>query len=71
MNDDVLVEERGGELEEGEGEGRALGESRLVAEAEDVGFDFGRDLGERRRGRRGGHAGLKGETREENGLVVE
>ena len=50
MENDVLVEKRGGELEEGEGEGRALCESRWIAETEDVRLDFGRDGGERRRG---------------------
>ena len=37
---DVLVEERGGKLEEGEGESGGLCERRLIAESEDVCFDF-------------------------------
>jgi len=43
---DVSVEERGGELEEGEGETGRLRECRLVAELEDILLDFDGEEGE-------------------------
>jgi len=48
----VFVEERGGKLEEGEGESGGLCERRLIAESEDVSFDFDGE------GRKSGHAEL-------------
>jgi len=66
MKDDVFVEERGGELEESEGEGQALRQSRLIAEAEDVGFDLGRDVG-KGKGGGGRHAEYPGSMMSEEG----
>ena len=61
VNNDTIVEEGGGELEEGEGEERAFGESRWIAEAEDVPLHF-RGKTRERSGRGGGgeHVELKG-----------
>jgi len=53
LEDDASIEERRGELKEGEGETGCLCERGLVAELEDFLLDFGGEEGERRRGRRG------------------
>ena len=47
FEDDVSVEERGGELDQGEGETRSLCESRLIAELENFLLDFDGEEGER------------------------
>jgi len=76
FEDDVSIEERGGELKEGERETGRLCERRLVAELENLLLDFGGEEGERSRGGRGHLGGLevvvdgrKEEKKEESGGV--
>ena len=52
FEDDVFIQKRGGELEEGEADLRDLSQRGWIAEADDVGFYFHRKKG--RRWRRGG-----------------
>jgi len=59
LEDDVSIEERRGELKEGEGETGPLCECGLVAELEDFLLDFGGKEGERRRGRSGHVCGFE------------
>ena len=59
VNGDIVVQERGDELEEGEGNEGSVGQGARIAEAEDLSLGFVRER--RRRGR--GESGVHGDPK--------